>query len=151
MAKKLPPPPWNVPIVNRRTERGEFDLQYTSSSTYVRGHGTDGGQFGKKIIPEQALGAHEWLHFGIWAIVISTNVRSIRYIYSELELWVMFAGRANKGKSRASRGRIYIYRGVPFHIAEQFFLNGYGATSSMGQFVHKVLIPGGYTVRQITY
>jgi hypothetical protein len=128
-----------VPIVDRRSERSDFELQFTTKNSFVRGHGRLAGQFGKSILEAQSLTDLEWLYSNIWAIAKdSSNVMSIRYVYASMELWVLFA-------SRHGRRRIYVYYAVPAVTAQQFFL-----APSLGQFVHFHLI-GAFVARQINY
>lgn len=114
--------------INARTRSGNpLITRYTKGS---------GGQIGPKILKEQNLGVKEWIEKGIWAVVISSNVSSIRYLAKTQQLLVMFA-------SRKGRARLYIYEQVPNDIAERYFLS-----PSLGKFTHDRLI-GSFVSRRI--
>jgi hypothetical protein len=107
-----------------------------SVTNYVRGQGKGG--IGPKILKEQNLGVEEWLAGSVWAVVISSNVASMKYELESQQLWELFSSR--KGKPR-----LYIYYDVPREVAQRHFLS-----ASIGSSTHSLLI-GNYVVRQVTF
>lgn len=81
-------------------------------------------------------GVEDWLEWGVWVEVISSNVKAIAYDQETRTLSVEFDGKGSRPNT------IYAYLGVPREVARDFFL-----ASSMGKYLDQRIKKAGFPHR----